>query len=160
MQGPDLSEQSARGSGIAQATSGGVATVNITQVYQAAVPAPIEPAILAAAVQRLEQLPLDVVPAPAGLPPGSWMPLRRNALFVGRDADLRRSGSALKAGGTAAVGQVRGGDRAGRHRQDASWRASSPTATASISRAGCSGLACADPAAVPAEIADLRRRGD
>jgi hypothetical protein len=33
-------------------------------------------------------LPLDVLPAPSALPAGSWMPVRRNDLFVGRAADL------------------------------------------------------------------------
>ena len=34
------------------------------------------------------------------------MPIARNALFVGREEDLKALARALKAGGTAAVGQV------------------------------------------------------
>jgi hypothetical protein len=105
VQGRESDQQSAQGFGIAQANRGGVATVNITQVYQAATPTPILAGELEAAEQRLQMLPLDDVPAPAGLPPGSWMPLRRNALFVGREDALRALASALEAGGTAAVGQ-------------------------------------------------------
>ncbi|HEY0734743.1 MAG TPA: helix-turn-helix transcriptional regulator, partial [Herpetosiphonaceae bacterium] len=51
-------------------------------------------------------LPLDRVPLPAPLPSGSRMPLRRNPLFVGRDADLRQLARALTVRGTAAIGQV------------------------------------------------------
>src|SRR5262245_14910762 len=48
--------------------------------------------------------PLDSLPAPAPLPPGSRMPLARNPLFVGREADLLRLARALRGGGTAAIG--------------------------------------------------------
>ncbi|MBV9790313.1 MAG: helix-turn-helix transcriptional regulator, partial [Chloroflexi bacterium] len=50
-------------------------------------------------------LPHDTVPAPAPLPPGSRMPLRRNPLFVGRDADLRQLARTFTASRTAAIGQ-------------------------------------------------------
>lgn len=138
MREPKSSKQSAHGSGIAQADRGGHATVNITQVYQAATPAAIDPEELAAATTRLQEMPLDGVPAPSGLPPRSWMPLRRNALFVGREADLLTLASALKAGGTAAVGQSTAVTGLGGTAR-ASWRASSPIAMGRISRAGCSG---------------------
>jgi len=48
--------------------------------------------------------PLDTLPTPAPLPPGSRMPLRRNPLFVGREADLLRLARALHGDGTAAIG--------------------------------------------------------
>ncbi|HEX6287740.1 MAG TPA: FxSxx-COOH system tetratricopeptide repeat protein [Herpetosiphonaceae bacterium] len=51
-------------------------------------------------------IPLDTVPPPAPLPPGSRMPLRRNPLFVGRDADLHKVARALTIGETAAIGQL------------------------------------------------------
>jgi tetratricopeptide (TPR) repeat protein len=48
--------------------------------------------------------PLDSLPTPAPLPPGLRMPLARNPLFVGREADLLRLAKALRGGGTAAIG--------------------------------------------------------
>jgi tetratricopeptide (TPR) repeat protein len=48
--------------------------------------------------------PLDALPTPAPLPPGSRMPLARNPLFVGREVDLLRLARALRSGGTAAIG--------------------------------------------------------
>ena len=62
---PGASAQSADGSYIAQADRGATAIVT---VYQAAAPAAIAPEQLAAATKRLQELPLDVVPAPAALP--------------------------------------------------------------------------------------------
>ncbi|HEY0602293.1 MAG TPA: hypothetical protein VGD58_05235, partial [Herpetosiphonaceae bacterium] len=46
------------------------------------------------------------MPDPAPLPSGSRMPLSRNPLFVGREDDLRALAGVLKAGGTAAIGQI------------------------------------------------------
>ena len=60
----------------------------------------------ARAETRLAAMPLNAVPAPAPLPAGSRMPLARNALFVGRETDLKALAKALKAGETAAVGQI------------------------------------------------------
>jgi tetratricopeptide (TPR) repeat protein len=51
----------------------------------------------------LESLPLDALPEPAALPPGSLMQIRRNDLFVGRAADLLALARSIKSGGTAAV---------------------------------------------------------
>jgi hypothetical protein len=98
------SSQQAHGSYIAQAAPGAAATVQVT-VYQAAAAAPVDAGELARAAALLADLPVDVVPAPSGLPAGSRLPLRRNALFVGREADLLELADVLKAGGTAAVGQ-------------------------------------------------------
>ncbi len=60
--------QKAEGEFIAQATEGATAIVN---VYQTAAPAPVDAERLAAAEARLAELPLDVIPAPAALPPRS-----------------------------------------------------------------------------------------
>src|SRR5207248_671908 len=46
------------------------------------------------------------IPEPAALPPRSRMPFGRNPQFVGRAEDLRGLAAALKAGDTAAIGQV------------------------------------------------------
>jgi hypothetical protein len=148
--------QLAQGSGIAQADRGGVAIVNITQVYQAANPAPIAPAELAAAEQRLQAMPLDKIPVPAGVPPGSSMPLLRNALFVGRESALRALASALKAGGTAAVGQSTavtglGGIGKSQLASEFVYRYGQYFA------GGVFWLSCADPDAIPAEIATSGR---
>ena len=96
-------KQAASGDYIAQATEGGTAIVT---VYQTAAPAPVDAERLAAAEARLAELPLDGIPEPAALPPGSRMGLARNPLFVGRDQDLKALAAALKAGETAAVGQI------------------------------------------------------
>jgi hypothetical protein len=61
---------------------------------------------LAEAIKQFEILPLDTLPAPAALPPGSLMPLGRNPLFVGRERDLKTLARVLKGGETAAIGQV------------------------------------------------------
>src|SRR5262245_32598441 len=51
---------------------------------------PARPTIdLAAAQARLAELPLDLIPAPAALPPLHRMTLRANPQFVGRDDDLK-----------------------------------------------------------------------
>jgi tetratricopeptide (TPR) repeat protein len=55
---------------------------------------------------QLQSLPEDEIPEPGPLPPGSHMPLSRNPLFVGREDDLRALARSLKAGETAAVGQI------------------------------------------------------
>jgi len=98
----ERSVQEARGDFIAQASGGSTAIVN---VYQSTAAAPVDKETLAEADKRLAGLPLDEVPAPSGVPAGSRMPWRRNALFVGREADLKALASALRAGGTAAIGQ-------------------------------------------------------
>jgi hypothetical protein len=57
----------------------------------------------AQAQQRLDRLPLDVIPDLASLPSGSRMQLLRNPLFVGREADLKAIAKNLKDGGAAAI---------------------------------------------------------
>ena len=57
--------------------------------------------------RKLEALPLEEVPEDrAALPARSFMPLRPNPNFVGRREDLKRIAAGLKAGGTAAIGEV------------------------------------------------------
>ena len=70
-------------------------------VYQAA--APVDGATLTRAEALLAELPL-----PTGLPSGSWLPLRPNALFVGREPDLLALAATLKAGGMARLAKARG----------------------------------------------------
>jgi hypothetical protein len=72
-------------------------------IYAQATPRPVDPDTLAAAERQLAALPLETIPDPVPLPPGSRMPLRRNPLFVGREADLRVLATALKGGETAAI---------------------------------------------------------
>ncbi|HEY0736838.1 MAG TPA: helix-turn-helix domain-containing protein [Herpetosiphonaceae bacterium] len=54
----------------------------------------------------VETIPLDMIPLPGPLPPGSRMPLSRNPLFVGREQSLRQLAQALKIGATVAIGQL------------------------------------------------------
>lgn len=56
--------------------------------------------------RQIGNLTEDEIPEPGPLPPGSHMPLSRNPLFVGREDDLRALARTLKAGETAAVGQI------------------------------------------------------
>jgi hypothetical protein len=58
------------------------------------------------AQQLLDRLPLDAIPDPAPLPPGSRMPLSRNPFFVGRAEELSTLAATLKGGMTAAIGQI------------------------------------------------------
>ncbi len=120
--------------------------------FQQAPPAPVADDRLAQAEARLAAMPLDVVPAPAALPAGSHMPLARNALFVGREADLKALALALKAGETAAVGQIAAATGLG-------GIGKTQLASEFVHRygqyfqGGVFWLSFADPEAVPAEIA-------
>ncbi len=144
------------GSNIVQADRGATAKLTIYQtVYQAAVPAPVDGEKLDRAEALLAELPLDVVPLPTGLPPGSWLPLLRNALFVGREADLRALAATLKAG-TAAVGQsiaVTGMGGVGKSQLACEFAYRYGRYFAG----GVFWLSCANPAAIPAEIATCGR---
>jgi tetratricopeptide (TPR) repeat protein len=85
--------QIARGRYIAQAAPGGTATV----VHYEFTPAtPVDDETFVAAARKLEQLPIDVVPAVAPLPPGSRVPLAPNPLFTGRRTELTALAAALK----------------------------------------------------------------
>ena len=85
--------QHAQGTAIAQASDGSTAIVN---VYQDVSVHPVDSATLAAAQQQLGQLPLEVIPAIAPLPPGSLVPFAPNPLFVGRASHLRALAAMLK----------------------------------------------------------------
>ncbi len=50
---------------------------------------PVDPARLAAAQNQFSRLPIDAIPGPSPLPPGSRVPIMPNPLFTGRTADLR-----------------------------------------------------------------------
>jgi len=62
----------------------------------------------AQAQQQLDALPLDQIPDPAPLPPGSRMPLSVNPLFVGREDDLKTLAATLKAGTTTVIAAATG----------------------------------------------------
>jgi len=79
---------------------------DIYYVYEQSRPLEIDPADLAAAQEKLAALPLETIPSPEPLPSGSRMPLSKNPLFVGREADLRWLAQTLKGGQTAAIGQI------------------------------------------------------
>ena len=64
------------------------------------------PRVLDLDASALPPLPREHLPEPAPLPAGSRMPMARNELFVGREAQLRALAQALQVGGTAAIGQV------------------------------------------------------
>ena len=145
-------EQDARGRNIAQAKEGSFAGVQVVNVYQGVRPEPVDAATLAAANELLATLPLDDVPSPAPLPPGSRLPHARNPLFVGRERDLSRLATVLKGGGTAAIGQIAAATGLGgigktqlavefAHRYGHYFAG------------GVFWLSCADPAVVPAEVA-------
>jgi tetratricopeptide (TPR) repeat protein len=121
-------------------------------IYAQATPRPVDPETLAAAERQLAALPLDIIPDPAPLPSGSRMPLRRNPLFVGREADLRALAMALKGGETAAICQTAAASGLG-------GMGKTQLASEFVYRygrffvGGVFWLNFADPAAVPAEVA-------
>jgi hypothetical protein len=110
------------------------------------------PLTLEAAEALLAALPLDTIPDPAPLPPGSRIPLRRNPLFVGRAADLHALAAALKGGETAVIGQIAAATGLG-------GIGKTQLASEFVHRygqffaGGVCWLSFADPAAVPAEVA-------
>jgi tetratricopeptide (TPR) repeat protein len=120
--------------------------------YQHVRPEPVDDAALAAARERLARLPLEEVPAPAALPPGSRLPFARNPHFVGREPDLRCLAQTLKGGQTAVVGQIAAATGLG-------GIGKSQLAVEFAHRygqffaGGVFWLSFADPQAVPAEIA-------
>ncbi len=105
-----------------------------------------------AGAQRLTTLPLDTIPNPATLPPGSRMPLNPNPLFVGREKDLKGLAQALKVGQATAIGQIAAATGLG-------GIGKTQLAAEFVHRYGqyFSGgvfwLSFADPKAIPAEIA-------
>jgi tetratricopeptide (TPR) repeat protein len=126
-------------------------------VYQYARPQPVDDATLATAQEQLAALPLDHVPPPAPLPPGSRMPFSRNPLFVGREADLRALAAALKGERTRAIGLVPTGKTAAVTGMGGAGK--TQVASEFVHRygqffaGGVFWLSFGDPQAVPAEIA-------
>lgn len=97
-------QQIAKGKGIAQAIGPNTsATVNY---YELAQPEPLDDSKLAAALAKLDTMPLDRLPEPAPLPRSSRMLLAHNPLFVGRQDDLLRLARTLKGGQIVAIGQT------------------------------------------------------
>jgi hypothetical protein len=121
-------------------------------IYVQATPRPVDPETLTVAERQLAALPLETIPDPAPLPSGSRMPLRRNPLFVGREADLRALAAALKGGETAAIGQTVAASGLG-------GMGKTQLASEFVHRygqffaGGVFWLSFADPAAVPTEVA-------
>ena len=104
------------------------------------------------ALARFDALPLEYIPDVASLPPGSRMPFARNPLFVGRAADLRWLAVTLKAGATAAIGQVAaatGLGGIGKTNLATEWA----YRYGSFFAGGVFWLSVADPVGVPGEIA-------
>jgi|HigsolmetaAR202D_1030399.scaffolds.fasta_scaffold00069_47 Tfp pilus assembly protein PilF len=54
------------------------------------------------------KLPIDYVPEPLPLPPRSYMPLKPNPLFVGREAELKQIAKALQEGTTSVIAAATG----------------------------------------------------
>src|SRR5260221_5959262 len=93
--------QSIVGSYNAVVYGSGTATVN---VYEMIAPHPVEPGVIAVAIQKLSTLPLDHLPAVSALPPASRLPaFARNPSFVGRETELARMANILKAHNLATV---------------------------------------------------------
>jgi tetratricopeptide (TPR) repeat protein len=124
----------------------------ITIILAQATPRPVDPEVLAAAEQHLASLPLETIPNSTALPPRSRMPLRRNPLFVGREADLRALATALKGGETTVIGQTAAASGLG-------GIGKTQLASEFVHRygqyfaGGVCWLSFADPAAVPTEVA-------
>ncbi len=86
--------QSIDGNYNAQNVGSGSATVN---VYENIAPRPVDPSVIAAAIQKLATLPLDQLSVAGALPPASRLPaFARNPLFVGREGELARIAYILK----------------------------------------------------------------
>ncbi|HEX6290566.1 MAG TPA: FxSxx-COOH system tetratricopeptide repeat protein [Herpetosiphonaceae bacterium] len=115
---------------------------------------PSDPGSQATPQPPIAPLPLDRVPSPAPLPPGSRMPFSCNPLFVGRDTDLRQLARALTGSETAAIGQVEIAAATG-----LGGIGKTQLACEFVHRygpcfpGGVFWLSFADPAAVPAEVA-------
>ncbi|MBV9790097.1 MAG: tetratricopeptide repeat protein, partial [Chloroflexi bacterium] len=103
-------------------------------------------------VSPLDKLDPGTIPEVGALPQGSRMPLSRNPLFVGREEDLRALAGVLKAGGTAAIGQIAAATGLG-------GIGKTQLATEFVHRygqffaGGVFWLSFADPAVVPSEVA-------
>jgi tetratricopeptide (TPR) repeat protein len=84
-------------------------TIGIQSLPQPFIPRPLPtPAEIAAALERLDALPVDQIPSPQdSLPSGSWMgQLHRNRQFIGRETDLLALARVLKGGTAVAIHQA------------------------------------------------------
>jgi len=106
-------------------------------------------------------LPLDEIPVPGPLPPGSRMPFAVNPLFVGRQGNLRTLARQLKAGETSTVGQVEIAAATGLGGIGKTQLASEFVHRyGRFFEGGVFWMSFADPAAVPAEVAACGRSLD
>lgn len=79
---------------------------DVTYDYTAVTSSSADPGKLNKARRRLEDLPSEDVPERGAVPQAFVMRLRPNPHFVGRHEDLKDIAGNLKAGGTAAIGEV------------------------------------------------------
>ena len=80
--------------------------ITIQSYYGGILAAEVREPDLGEAEVLFAQLSLDTVPEPGPLPARSWMRMPRNSLFVGREQDLKLLAQIIKAGETAAIGQI------------------------------------------------------
>ncbi|MCX6050734.1 MAG: tetratricopeptide repeat protein [Chloroflexi bacterium] len=131
---------------------------NITQIkniYQHVPTQPVDATARATAQAKLAALPLDAIPALAPLPIGSRLPLSPNPLFVGREADFRTLAHTLKGDATVAIGPATiaaatGGGGYGKTQLAVEFA----HRYGQFFAGGVFWLNFADPAGVPAEIAN------
>ena len=112
MQPAPAVQGSVSNSGTTQGAAIGTNSGSVTNNFYGT-PAPGAPAAdpLGTARALLGRMPAaeaDAIPAPAPLPPGSRMPIAPNALFVGREAELRAVAAALRSGGTCVIAAATG----------------------------------------------------
>lgn len=109
---------------------------------------PSAPIDLVAARERLAELPTDIVPEVAPLPPGSRaIPINPNALFVGRTDELKQLAVMLKLGGAVVITTGIGGVGKTQIAAEFAHRYGRYFA------GGVFWLSFADPAGIPGEIA-------
>ena len=146
----------ARGRGIAQADHGGVAIVDFTdarKIYKITHARKIDSETVAAGLKRLAEMPAETVPEPSPLPQNSCLAFPQNKLFVGRQGDLKQLANILKGGNNAAIGQVASATGMG-------GIGKTQLASEFVHRygqyfaGGVFWLNFADPASVPAEVAN------
>lgn len=109
----------------------------------------------------LTTLPLQNIPNPAPLPPGSLMPLSKNPLFVGREHNLRDLAAALNSTGVTTISQVETAAATGLGGIGKTQLACEFVHRyGQFFKGGIFWLSFADPQAIPAEIAACGRAGN
>src|SRR6266567_8876689 len=78
-------------------------TINI---YRDILPCPEDTDTLTLAQLKLSELPLDIIPEVAPLPPDSHIRYRPNPHFVGRKGSLRALAAAVKGNNSVVIGQL------------------------------------------------------